>query len=118
VCVAHLGFRTTIVSENPRCTLSFFTLATMPFADKRNHNRKVPRRETTLAQVPMGEQRFQQLMGELGAAFAQADDGQEKRLQARETERQRALWLAQREATIVEIVRMMRRHGLTIDDLA
>lgn len=66
----------------------------------------------------MGDQRFQQLMSELGAAFAQADDGQEKRRRARESDRQHELWLAQRDSTIVEILSTMRQFGLNIDDLA
>lgn len=76
----------------------------MPFADKSALNREVPQRKYTGLHAPMGDQRIQQLMCELGAAFAQAEDGQEKRLQTRETERQRALWLAQRETNIVDIV--------------
>ncbi len=65
----------------------------------------------------MGDQRFRQLMSEMGAAFAQADDGEEKRRQVRERERQHELWLAQREAAIIEIVATMHRHGLSIEDL-
>lgn len=66
----------------------------------------------------MGEQRFQQLMSELGAVFAQVDDGEEKRLQARERSRKQELWQAERQATIVEIIDTMRQHGLSIEDLA
>lgn len=66
----------------------------------------------------MGEQRFQQLMSELGAAFAQVDDGEEKRKQARERSRKQELWQAERQATIVEIIDTMRQHGLSIEDLA
>ena len=65
----------------------------------------------------MGDQRFRELMSEMGAAFAQADDGDEKRRQIRERERQHEQWLAQREAVIVEIVSTMRKHGLSIEDL-
>ena len=66
----------------------------------------------------MGDQRYRQLMSEIGAAFAQADDGAEKRRQLREREMLHEQWLAQREAVIVEIVATMRRHGLSIEDLA
>lgn len=66
----------------------------------------------------MGDERFRQLMSEMGAAFAQADDGEEKRRQVRERESQREQWLAQREAVLVEIVTTMRQHGLSIEDLA
>jgi hypothetical protein len=66
----------------------------------------------------MGNQRFQQLMSELGAAFAQVDDGEEKRKQARERSRKQELWQAERQATIVEIIDTMRQHGLNIEDLA
>ena len=66
----------------------------------------------------MGDQRFRELMNEIGAAFAQADDDDEKRRQARERESQREQWLAQREAVIVEIVTTMRQHGLSIEDLS
>lgn len=66
----------------------------------------------------MGDQRFQQLMSELGAAFAQVDDGEEKRRQARERSRQHELWLAQRQAAIVEIIATMGQHGLSVEDLA
>lgn len=66
----------------------------------------------------MGEERFQQLMSELGAAFAQVDDGEEKRKQARERSRKQELWQAERQATIVEIIDTMRQHGLSIEDLA
>lgn len=65
----------------------------------------------------MGDQRFQQLMSEMGAAFAQADDGQDKRRQVRERERRHEQWLAQREAAIEEIVASLRQHGLSADDL-
>lgn len=65
----------------------------------------------------MGDQRFRQLMSEVGAAFAQADDGEEKRRQVRERESERERWLAEREAVIVEIVTTMRQHGLSIEDL-
>ncbi len=66
----------------------------------------------------MGDQRFQELMNELGAAFAQADGGEEKRSLAKERERQREQWLARREAAIRDIVALMQRHGLGIDDRA
>lgn len=90
----------------------------MPFADKRNQGRKVTRQEHPRLSVPMGDQRFQQLMSELSAAFAQAYDGQERRRHAQESDRKRALWLAERDAVIVEIVSTMHQLGLKIDDLA
>ena len=89
----------------------------MPFADKSFRNRKVFQPERRSPNVPMGDQRFRELMSEIGAAFAQADDGDEKRRQIRERERQHEQWLAQREAVIVEIVTTMRKHGLSIEDL-
>ena len=89
----------------------------MPFADKSFRNRKVLQPERRTPNVPMGDKRFRELMSEMGAAFAQADDGDEKRRQARERESQREQWLAQREAVIVEIVTTMRQHGLSIEDL-
>lgn len=90
----------------------------MPFADKSFRNRKVLHPDRRLPNVPMGDERFRQLMSEMGAAFAQADDGEEKRRQVRERESQREQWLAQREAVLVEIVTTMRQHGLSIEDLA
>jgi translation initiation factor IF-1 len=66
----------------------------------------------------MGDQRYQQLMSALGSAFAQADEGQERRQQAQERERQHQLWLAQRDAVIVEIRATMRQFALSIDDIA
>ena len=89
----------------------------MPFADKSFRNRKVLQPDRRLPNVPMGDQRFRQLMSEMGAAFAQADDGEEKRRQVRERERQHEQWLAQRDAAIAEIVAAMRQHGLSIEDL-
>lgn len=89
----------------------------MPFADKSFRNRKVVQNDRLVPHVPMGDLRFQQLMSELGAAFAQIDDGEEKRRQARERERQHDLWMTQREAVIREIVRTMRLHGLSVEDL-
>lgn len=65
----------------------------------------------------MGDQRFQQLMIELGTAFAQADDGEEVRHVNQERSHQRDLWLTQRQATIAEIIATMRKHGLSTDDL-
>lgn len=65
----------------------------------------------------MGDERFRQLMAEMSHAFARADDGEEKRRQARERERQHAQWLAQRDAAIVEIVATMRQYGLSIHDI-
>lgn len=90
----------------------------MPFADKSFRNRKVLQPDRSLPNVPMGEQRFRQLMSEMGAAFAQADDGEEKRKLARERERQHEQWLAQREAAIVEIITTMRQYGLNAEDLS
>lgn len=92
--------------------------ATMPFIDKRFRKDKVVQRDLEVRHAPMGDQRFRQLMSELGAAFALVDDGDEKRMQARERERQRELWLGQREAAILEILSTMRRHGLSAEDLA
>lgn len=89
----------------------------MPFADKSFRNRKVVQNDRVAPQVPMGEQRFQQLMSELGAAFAKNDDGEEQRRQTRERDRQHDRWMAQREAVIVEIITTMREHGLGTDDL-
>jgi hypothetical protein len=89
----------------------------MPFADKSFRNRKVLQPDRRPPNVPMGDQRFRQLMSEVGAAFAQADDGEEKRRQVRERESERERWLAEREAVIVEIVTTMRQHGLSIEDL-
>lgn len=65
----------------------------------------------------MGDQRFQQLMSELGAAFAQSDDGEDKRRQAMEREREHERWMARRETAIREIVAAMRQHGLSVEDL-
>jgi len=56
-------------------------------------------------------------MNEMSAAFSQADDGEEKRRQARERERQHEQWLAQRNAAILEIVATMRQHGESVQDL-
>jgi hypothetical protein len=90
----------------------------MPFIDKRFRKDKVVQKDLEVRHAPMGDQRFRQLMSELGAAFALVDDGDEKRMQARERERQRELWLGQREAAILEILSTMRRHGLSAEDLA
>lgn len=65
----------------------------------------------------MGDHRYQELMSRLGAAFAQADDGEERRQQAREKEQQRQQWLAGREKAISEIVTAMRQYELTVQDL-
>lgn len=89
----------------------------MPFEDKSFRKRKALQPDRSLPNVPMGDQRFRQLMSEMGAAFAQADDGDEKRRQVRERERQHELWLAQREAAIIEIVATMRQYGLSSEDL-
>ena len=66
----------------------------------------------------MGDHRFQQLMKDLGAAFAQADDGQDRRRKAQESDRLHELWLAQRDSAIAEILSTMRQLGRSIDDLA
>ncbi len=66
----------------------------------------------------MGDQRFHQLLNALGKAYASADAGSEQRKVAREREQQRAQWLAEREAAILEIVDLMHRHKLGLDDLA
>ena len=89
----------------------------MPFANKQLRNRNTVQHDRTRPHVPMGDQRFQQLMSELGAAFAQVDDGEGKRRQARERSYQHELWLTQRQATIVEIIATMRQHGLSAEDL-
>ena len=65
----------------------------------------------------MGDQRFQELMSKLGAAFAQVDDGEERRKEARERERRHAAWMEQREAVIAEILSTMRSYGLRVEDL-
>lgn len=88
------------------------------FAEKSLRNHKIYKNDRVGPYVPMGEQRFQELLSELGAAFAQVDDGEQKRLQASERERQHDLWMAQREAIIEEIVMTMHLHGLSVDDLA
>lgn len=96
----------------------------MPFANKKFHSRRDHhgRDHATsspyVPHVPMGEQRFRQLLSELGAAFARADDGEERRRQAREREQQRQQWLERRQAVIGEIVALMQQHGLSVDDLA
>lgn len=89
----------------------------MPFADKSFRSRNATQQNRALSPVPMGDERFRQLMNEMSAAFAQADDGDEKRWQARERECQHQQWLAQRDAVIVEIVTSMRQHGLSVQDL-
>lgn len=89
----------------------------MPFADKSFRSRKATQQNSALPYVPMGDERFRQLMSEMSTAFSQADDGEEKRRQARERERQREQWLALRNAAILEIVATMRRHGVSIQDL-
>lgn len=90
----------------------------MPFAEKSFRRFNIPQSDRSAPHVPMGDQRFQQLMTGLSAAFAQLDDGEEKRKQLRERERQHDLWMAEREATIAEIVSTLRRHGLSVEDLA
>lgn len=90
----------------------------MPSADKSSRRRQISPNERSTPHVPMGDQRFQQLMSRLSAAFAQLDDGEEKRKQIKERERQHDLWMAQREATIAEIVSTLRRYGLSVEDLA
>lgn len=89
----------------------------MPFADKSFRSRKATQQNSALPYVPMRDERFRQLMNEMSAAFSQADDGEEKRRQARERERQHEQWLAQRNAAILEIVATMRQHGMSIQDL-
>lgn len=90
----------------------------MPIADKSFRRRKASQNYQTAPHVPMGDQRFQQLMSELSAVFSQVDDGEEKRKQIKERERQHDLWMAQREAAIAEIVSTLRRHRLSVEDLA
>lgn len=65
----------------------------------------------------MGDERFKQLMNEMSAAFARADDGEEKLRQTREREYQQKQWLAQRNAAIAEIVVTMRQNGLSLQDI-
>lgn len=90
----------------------------MSFADKKLRSRQRADQGRPPPHVPMGDQCFQQLMRALGDAFAQADAGADKRSLARERDAQHAQWLAEREAAIHDIVALMRRHGLAIDDLA
>lgn len=59
----------------------------MPFADKSFRSRKATQQNRALPYMPMGDERFRQLMSEMSVAFAQIDDGEEKRRQARERER-------------------------------
>lgn len=68
--------------------------------------------------TPMGDQRYEELMRQLGMAFAQADDGEAKRQAAREKEVQRQEWLSRRDQTVAEIIKTMRDYGLTAQDLA
>lgn len=89
----------------------------MPLEDKRFRNRQAIQKNSALPHVPMGEERFRQLMNEMSVAFAQVDDAEERRQQARERERQHERWLAQREVAIVEIVTTMRQNGLSIQDI-
>lgn len=89
----------------------------MSFEDKSLLSRKVSQKNSAHSHVPMGDERFRQLMNEMSAAFAQADDGEARRRQARERERQHEQWLVQRDAVIVQIVTTMRQHGLGIQDL-
>jgi hypothetical protein len=89
----------------------------MPFANKSFRSRKTAQQKIDPPYVPMGADRFQQLMSQVSTAFAQADDGEDSRQQARERERQRERWLAQREAAIVEIISIMRQHGVSIQDI-
>lgn len=90
----------------------------MTSAKQSFRSRKEVQTDRSFSHVPMGDERYRRLMSELGAAFAQADDGEEKRRQAREQERRQVEWLAQREAVILEILKTMRRHGLSTQDLA
>lgn len=85
---------------------------------RRNRNPRKPGPAQERPHIPMGDHRYQELMSKLGAAFAQADDGEERRQQAREKERQRQDWLARREMVISEILAAMREHGLSAQDLA
>ena len=89
----------------------------MSVADKSFRSRKVVQKKSDHPRAPMGDERFRQLMNEMRAAFARSDDGEEKRRQARERERQHEQWLAQRQEAIVEIVTIMRQHGLSIEDI-
>lgn len=90
----------------------------MPLAHKYFRNHSTPSQTRQQPHVPMGDERFRQLMSQLGSAFAQADNGEEKRRQALEREHKRQQWLAQREATIADIIATLRRYGLTLQDLA
>lgn len=89
----------------------------MSLADKSFRSRKAIKQKGDRPHVPMGDERFRQLMSEMSAAFTRADDGEEMRRQARERERLHEQWLARREETIVEIVTTMRLHGLSIQDI-
>lgn len=89
----------------------------MPFADKRFPSRRAITQERAVSHVPMGDERYRQLMKEVSIAFAQADDGEQARSQQRERERQREEWLSQRQAIIAEIVATIEQHGLDVRDL-
>lgn len=89
----------------------------MPFADKGFPRRKASHQNSARPHAPMGDERYRQLMNEMSAAFARADDGEEKLRQNRERERQQKQWLAQRDAAIAEIVATMRQHGLSLQDI-
>ena len=89
----------------------------MPFADKHPPIRKNARTERHTPHIPMGDQRYQQLMSELGAALAQVDDGEEKRRQARAQEQRHEEWMRRRQVVIADILATLNAHGLTPDDL-
>lgn len=90
----------------------------MPVIYRTPRNQKAAQHAQTSPHVPMGDQRFQQLISELGAAFAQAEAGAEEHTVAQQREHRRKQWLADREVTIQEIIRLMQQHDLSYDDLA
>lgn len=89
----------------------------MSFAYKSFRGRKAIPQKCDVPYVPMGDERFRQLMNDMSLAFAQADDGEHKRKQTRERERQHEQWLIQRKVVIAEIVATMQQLGLSANDL-
>ena len=88
----------------------------MSFADKKLRSRQRADQGRPPPHVPMGDQRFQQLMRALGDALAQADDGADKRRQARDRDAQHAQWLAEREtAAMLHMGAVGRLRNLPYD---
>jgi hypothetical protein len=85
------------------------------FLDMKEWKPQPPRKPP--AHKDMSEQRYDDLMKQLGAAFAKQDDGETKRRQAREKELRHAQWNARREQVIREILVQMRALNLHPDDL-